>query len=173
MNKTIKVALCISLAGIGVFVWPHVATAGKPNGVPTVVTFLSGDVIAAPQTLPGPFTATIDFTKYIPYICPDSPAGGKAVLEFLQTKNPITYTSLAVKVNADPLYNRLDFKTTINGVRYTVTMNAFMGGTIESTPTLDTVSLREGRFAINMGSKLAVVAGTPVRQVNLDFSMTK
>jgi len=172
MNKTIKVALCISLAGIGVFVWTHVAAAGKPPSAPVVVTFLSGDVIADPVILGQPFTATIDFLKYIPYICPDSPAGGEAVLRYLQTKNPITYTSLAVKVNADPLFNRLDFKTTIDGVSYTVTMNAFMGGTIESTPTLATVSLREGRFAI-MSKKLLVVAGTPVRQVNLDFTMTK
>ena len=173
MNKTIKVALCISLVGIGVFVWTHVATAAKPPSAPVVVTFLSGDVIAEPQTLPGPFTATIDFLKYIPYICPDSPAGGEAVLRYLQTKNSITYTSLAVKVNADPLFNRLDFKTTIDGVSYTVTMNAFMGGTIESTPTLATVSLREGRFAIMSKNKLLVVAGTPVRQVNLDFTMTR
>jgi hypothetical protein len=173
MNKTMKVALCISLVGLGVFVWTHVATAAKPPSAPVVVTFLSGDVDAAPQALPGPFTATIDFLKYIPFICPDSPAGGEAILRYLQTKNPITYTSLAVKVNADPLFNRLDFKTTIDGVSYTVTMNAFMGGTIESTPTLATVSLREGRFAIMSKNKLLVVSGTPVRQVNLDFTMTK
>jgi hypothetical protein len=115
--------------------------------------------------------------KYIPYICPElSPAGveGSAVLlRFLQTKNPITYNSLAVKVSVDPLFSRLDFTATIDGVSYTVTMNAFLGGTIESTPTLDTIHLREGRFAINKGPKVAVVAGTPVRQVNLDFSMTK
>ena len=183
MNKTMKVALCISLVGLGVFVWTHVATAAKPPSAPVVVTFISGDVIAEPQPLGGPhtggniaggpFTATIDFLKYIPFICPDSPAGGEAILRYLQTKNPITYTSLAVKVNADPLFNRLDFKTTIDGVSYTVTMNAFMGGTIESTPTLATVSLREGRFAIMSKNKLLVVSGTPVRQVNLDFTMTK
>ena len=74
----------------------------------------------------------------------------------------------------DPLFSRLDFKATIDGVSYLVTMNAFLGGLpTESTPTLDTIHLREGRFAINKGPKLAVVAGTPVRQVNLDFSMTK
>jgi len=174
MNKTIKVALCIGLAGFGVFVWTHSATAGKPPAAPVVVTFLSGDVSAEPQTLPGPFTATIDFLKYIPYICPDSPAGGEAVLRYLQTKNPITYTSLAVKVNADPLFNRLDFKTMIDGVSYTVTMNAFLGGTgATSTPGLYTVNLLEGRFAIIKGKHLAVTAGDPVRQVNLDFTMTK
>jgi hypothetical protein len=174
MNKTRKVALCISLVGIGVFVWAQVAAAGKPAKTPVLVTFLSGDVIAEPQTLPGPFTATIDFLKYIPFICPDSPAGGEEVLRFLQTKNPITYTSLAVKVSADPLYNRLDFNATIDGVAYTITMNAFLGGTgLTSTPELDTVNLLEGRFAIIKGKHLAVTAGDPVRQVNLDFTMTK
>jgi hypothetical protein len=182
MNKTMKVALCIGLAGLGVFVWTHSATAAKPPSAPVVVTFLSGDVSAeqplagrftANAIVGGPFTATIDFLKYIPYICADSPAGGEELLRFLQTKNPITYNSLAVKVCVDPLFSRLDFKATIDGVSYTVTMNAFLGGTIESTPTLDTIHLREGRFAINKGPKVAVVAGTPVRQVNLDFSMTK
>jgi hypothetical protein len=140
-----------------------------------LVTFLSGDVSAAPQALPGPFTATIDFTKYIPYICADSPAGGEELLRFLQTKNPITYTSLAVKVSADPLYSRLDFTATIAGKPYTITMNAFLGGTgiTHATSTLDIINLREGRFAIMSKNKLLVVAGTPVRQVNLDFTMTK
>jgi hypothetical protein len=174
MNKTIKVALCISLVGIGVFVWTQVAAAGKPAKTPVLVTFLSGDVIAEPQTLPGPFTATIDFLKYIPFICPDSPAGGEAVLNFLQTENPITYDSLAVKVSSDPLYSRLDFKATIDGVPYTITMNAFLGGLpTESTPGLNTYHWREGRFAVQSRNTILVVAGTPVRQVNLDFSMTK
>lgn len=31
----------------------------------------------------------------------------------------------------------------------------------------------EGRFAVQSGNELLVVAGTPVRQVNLDFSVTK
>jgi hypothetical protein len=182
MNKTMKVALCIGLAGLGVFVWTHSATAakppsapGKPPSAPVVVTFLSGDVSAAPQPLGGPFTATINFLKYISYICADSPAGGEELLRFLQTKNPITYTALSISLSkAGPLYDRLDFKATIDAVSYTVTMNAFLGGTgVTSTPALDTVNLREGRFAINKGPKLAVVAGIPVRQVNLDFTMTK
>jgi hypothetical protein len=42
----------------------------------------------------GPFTATIDFLKYIPFICPDSPPGGEAVLNFLQTK--ILFLSLGI-----------------------------------------------------------------------------
>lgn len=187
MNKTMKVALCIGLAGFGVLVWTHSATAGKPRSAPVLVTFLSGDV-SAEQPLAGrftsnaivggPFTATIDFLKYIPYLCADSPAGSEgseSLLRFLQTKNPITYTALSISLsNAGPLYDRLDFKATIDGVSYLVTMNAFLGGLpTESTPTLDTIHLREGRFAINKGPKLAVVAGDPVRQVNLDFSMTK
>ena len=192
MNKTMKVALCIGLAGLGVLVWTHSATAakppsvpGKPPSAPVVVTFLSGDVSAAPQTLGGPntagnivggpFRATIDFLKYIPYICPDSPAGGEAVLKFLQTKNPITYDSLTISINSKkgPLYTRLDFRVTIDGVPYDVIMNAFLSGWTESTPTLDTIHLREGRFAVQSGNTILVVAGTPVRQVNLDFSMTK
>jgi hypothetical protein len=185
MNKTIKVALCIGLAGIGVFVWAHSANAGKPPSAPVVVTFLSGDVIAEPQPLAGPlcagnivggpFTATIDFEKYIPYICPDSPPGGDAVLRYLKTQNPITYDILSISINSKKgaLYARLDFRVTIDGVPYDVTMNAFLSGWTESTPTLDTIHLREGRFAVQSGNKLLVVAGTPVRQVNLDFSMTK
>jgi hypothetical protein len=175
MNKITKVALCISLVGIGVFVWTQVAAAkGKPAKTPVVVTFLAGDVAAKPQALPGPFTATIDFLKYIPFICPTSPAGGEEVLRFLQTKNPITYTSLSVELAGTPLCSRLDFVTNIDGVSYTVTMNAFISGTgVTSTPGLDTVNLLEGRFAIAKGRKIAVTAGDPVRQVNLDFTMTK
>ena len=183
MNKTMKVALCIGLAGLGVLVWTHLATGAKPPSAPVLVTFLSGDVSAeqplvgrftSNAIVGGPFTATIDFEKYIPYICADSPAGGEELLRFLQTKNPITYDSLAVKVCVDPLFSRLDFKATIDGVSYTVTMNAFLGGLpTESTPTLDTIHLREGRFAVQSGNRLWVVAGTPVRQVNLDFSMSK
>jgi len=175
MNKTMKIALCIGLTGLGVFVWTQVAAAkGKPAKTPVVVTFLAGDVAAEPQALPGPFTATIDFLKYIPFICPDSPAGGEAVLRFLQTKNPITYTSLSIKLAGTPLYSRLDFVTQIDGVSYTVTMNAFISGTgVTSTPGLDTVNLLEGRFAIIKGRHLAVTAGDPVRQVNLDFTMSK
>ena len=66
MNKTMKIALCIGLTGLGMFVWTHFAAAkGKP--APVVVTFLSGDVSAAPQTLGGPFTASIDFAKHLAY----------------------------------------------------------------------------------------------------------
>lgn len=174
MNRITKAALCLGLVEIGVFVWPHVAAAGKPPSAPVVVTFLSGDVSAEPQQLPGPFTATIDFLKYIPYICPDSPAGGQAVLEFLQTKNPITYDSLTVSVSKKGvLYSGLYFETTIDGVSYTIFMNVFLSGTTVSTPTLDTMSWSEGRFAVmskTKGYDLLVVAG---RAVELDFTMTK
>jgi hypothetical protein len=185
MNKIAKVALCIGLAGIGVFVWAHSANAGKPPSAPVVVTFLSGDVIAEPQPLAGPFragnivggpfTATIDFEKYIPYICPDSPLGDEAVLKYLQTQNSITYDTLSISIKSmkGALYAWLDFRVTIDGVHYDVIMNAFLSGWAESTPTLDTIHLREGRFAVQSGKKLLVIAGTPVRQVNLDFSMTK
>jgi hypothetical protein len=185
MNRITKVALCIGLAGIGVFVLAHSANAGKPPSAPLVVTFISGDVSAESQPLAGPFragniaggsfTATIYFLKYIPYICPDSPAGGEAVLEFLQTENPINYDTLSISINSKKgaLYAWLDFRVTIDGVPYDVIMNAFLYGWIESTPTLDTIHLREGRFAVQSGNRLLVVAGTPVRQVNLDFSMTK
>jgi hypothetical protein len=175
MNRIPKVALCIGLAGLSVLAGTPFATAKAPlpPSAPVVVTFLSGDVIATPQALPGPFTATIDFLKYIPYIF-FPPAGGDAVLRFLQTKNPITYDSLRISVNLNkPLYTRLDFRVTIDGVPYDVIMNAFLSGWTESTPTLDTIHLREGRFAVQSGNTILVVAGTPARQVNLDFSMTK
>jgi hypothetical protein len=185
MNKVTKTISCIGLVAVGVFVWPHVAAAGKPPAAPVVVTFLSGDVVADPQPLAGrstagnivggPFTATIDFLKYVPYLCRDSPPGGEAVLHFLQTQNPITYDTLSISINTKKgaLYAWLDFGVTIDGVAYDVVMNAFLSGWVESTPTLDTFHLREGRFAVQSGNKLLVVAGTPVRQVNLDFSMTK
>ena len=175
MNKTIKVALCISLAGIAVFVWTHVTAAAKPPSAPVVVTFLSGDVSAAPQTLPGPFTATIDFLRYIPYLCSDTPAGSEELLRMLQTKNPITYESLSITVSRIGTHT-LNFKVQINGVPYTIQMNLFSSDTTESTPTLDTVHLREGRFAIMSGNKpgrYVLFAGEPTKPVNLDFSMTK
>lgn len=185
MNRITKAALCVGLAAAGAFAWPHVAAVGKPPSAPVVVTFLSGDVVAEPQPLGGPFnarevaggpfTATIDFLKYIPYICPDSPPGGEAVLNFLQTRNPITYDSLSISLASKEgtLYTRLDFRVTIDSVPYDIVMNVFLSGWMESTPALDTIHLREGRFAVQSGNKLLVVAGTPVRQVNLDFSMTK
>ena len=52
-------------------------------------------------------------------------------------------------------------------------MNAFLSGWTESSATLNTIHLREERFAVQSGNKLLVVAGTPVRQVDLDFTMTK
>jgi hypothetical protein len=174
MNKIPKVALCVGLAAISVLAWTHFATAKAP-AAPVVVTFLSGDVSAPPQPLRARFTATVDFLKYIPYICPDSPPGGEAVLEYLQTKNPISYDSLSISIKSKggSLYARLDFRVTLDGVPYDVVMNAFLSGWAESTAALDTIHLREGRFAVQSGNKLLVVAGTPVRQVNLDFTMTK
>ena len=174
MNKTMKIALCIGLTGLGMFVWTHFAAAkGKPAKTPVVVTFLSGDVTAAPQTLPGPFTATIYFEGYIPYLCPDCPAGGAAVLNFLQAKNPITYDSLSIKTSGAPLYSRLDFKATIDGKTYTITMNAFRSGTTEVTTTLDTMHWSNGRFAVMSKNKLLVVAGYPDGIADVAFTMTK
>lgn len=179
MNKTRKIVVRSGLIGICVFALVNLATAGKPAATaravttPVIVTFLSGDVVADPVTLPGPFTATIDFLKYIPYLCPTSPAGGEEVLRFLQTKNPITYTSLAIKVAATPLYSRLDFTAMIDGAKYIITMNAFISGTITSTPELYTAHLYEGRLAIVKDKHLMLTAGDPVRQINLDLTMTK
>ena len=192
MNKTTKVALCISLVGIGVFAWPHFAAAGKP-AAPVWLTFgPGGDVVsAAPQEVSrsantqdyisaGPFTATIDFDGYRP--CPEhSPAGGQAVLDFLQgvqeaNGGSITYDSLTVSVSkSGPLYSRLDFETKIDGVPYYITMNVFLSGTIESTLTLNTVHCWEGRFAVmskTKGFNLLVVAG-PDRQADVEFTVTK
>ena len=180
MNKTTKVALCISLAGIGVFAWPHVAAAGKPAA--PVVTFIAGDVSAAPQRLGGKFTATIDFAKHLAY-----PAGGNSVPEWkdilncLETKNPITYDSL--KINAlvtdagnegMPINARLDFTATIDGVKYLITMNAFLEPDLtEITPTLNTYHWHEGRFAISRDRKLVVEAGCYGGRPNVDVSITQ
>jgi hypothetical protein len=183
MNKTMKVALCISLVGIGVFVWTQSVSAGKPPSAPVVVTFLSGDVSAAPQALPGPFTATIDFASLIPYICPDSPIGvegGAALLNVLQSKNPITYSSLTItegKTGKEPY--KLDFKTNIDGVPYTVSMGLFYSNSSKtSTPTLDTFDLRGGGLAVcdSRGRALVIVRGECVGMVNpidVTFTMTK
>jgi len=180
MNKTTKVALCISLAAIGVFAWPHVATARKP--VPAVVTFIAGDVSAAPQRVGGPFTATIDFAKHLDY-----PAGGlsapnwKEILNFFQARNPITYDSLVINAHDTdatniglPTNSRLDFKVTIDGIRYTVTMNAFLSPELtEITPTLKTYHWHEGRFAISRDRKLVVEAGCYGGRPNVDVSITQ
>lgn len=182
MNKITKVALCISLAGIGVFVWTQVAAAkGKPAETPVMVTFLAGDgdVAAEPQALPGPFTATIDFDGYRP--CPEHSPDGQKVLDFLKgvqeaNGGSITYDSLTISVSkGEPLYSRLDFETKIDGVPYYITMNAFLSGTIESTGASDTIHLWEGRFAVmskTKGFNLLVVAG-PDRQADVKFTMTK
>jgi len=181
MNKTMKVALCIGLAGLGVFVWTHSAAAkGKPAPAPVVVTFLSGDVSAAPQALPGPFTATIDFAKFIPYICPISPLGiegGTALLNKLASKNPITYSSLTITLGTiEPCY--LGFRTTVDGVAYIVAFNNFKGGTgLTSTPTLDTFDYSQGAFAVtDSRGRVLVIASKCVGGVNpasVNFTRTK
>jgi hypothetical protein len=177
MNKTMKIALCIGLTGLGMFVWTHFAAAkGKP--VAPVVTFIGGDVISAPQTLERgkPFTATIDFAKHLDYpVGGGSAADWQDVLRFLEARNPITYDSLQVSAHAtEALYSRLDFKVTINGILYAVTMNAFLASEpIEVTPTLKTYHWREGRFAIGRGKKLAVEAGCYGGRPNVDVSITQ
>ncbi len=182
MNKITKLALCFGLAGLSGLIGTRVVSAGKPPAAPAVLTFLSGDVRAEPREVlklanargyisARPFTAAIDFAGYRP--CPEhSPAGGRAVLDFLQSKNPITYDSLTVSVNTGPLSSRLDFKATIDRVSYTITLNAFLSGTMESTLTLDTIHWWEGRFAVMSGNALLVVAG-PDRQADVEFTMTK
>jgi hypothetical protein len=180
MNKTMKVALCIGLAGLGVLVWTHSATAAKPPSAPVVVTFLSGDVSAAPQALHGPLTATIDFAKFIPYICPISPLGiegGTALLNKLASKNPITYSSLTITLGTiEPCY--LGFRTTVDGVAYIVAFNNFKGGTgLTSTPTLDIFDYSQGAFAVtDSKGRVLVIASKCVGGVNpasVNFTRTK
>jgi len=183
MNKTTKVALCISLAGIGVFVWTQVAAAkGNPAKTPVVVTFISGDVSAAPQSLGGPFTATIDFAKHLSYpLGGGSAADAQDVLRFFEARNPITYDSLRIsalvtdETNLGKAINsKLDFKVVIDGVRYTVTMNAFLEPELtEFTPTLVTYHWHEGRFAIMRGTKLVVEAGCYGGRPSVDVSITQ
>jgi hypothetical protein len=181
MNKTIKVALCISLVGVGVFVWPHVATADKSKA-PVVVTFIFGDVSAAPQALVpgpsstyvGPFTASIDFAKRLAAGDGTQSQAWKDALNLLQARNPITYESLSIDVNSGgPLYSRFDFLVHINGDKYVVTMNAFQQSEpTESTPTLNIYHWHYGRFAIHKNGKLLGTGGT-VGAASVDFSMTK
>jgi hypothetical protein len=176
MNKTMKVALCIGLAGLGVFVWAHSATAGKPIPPPVTVTFLSGDVSAAPQLLGGPFTATIDFAKHLAYpVGSDSIADWKDLINFMQAKNPITYDSLSITVSKKgAAYCGLYFSVKIDDVLYDVVMNGFTSSDpTESTPTLDTFHWHDGRFAIMRNGRLAVVAGCYGGRPNVDFSMSK
>jgi hypothetical protein len=180
MNRIPKVAWCIGLAGISVLAGTHFATAkapGKPPSAPVVVTFLSGDVIAAPQPLGGPFTATIDFAKHLAY---PGPTGGipgwQDLLNSLQARNPITYDSLAITNSAKgPLYGRLDFKVTIDGVPYLITMMAFLSGTTTSTATLDTMDWHEGLIRIQSGKPLKVVfeGGCYGGRPSVNFTMTK
>jgi hypothetical protein len=175
MNKTMKVALCIGLAGLGVFVWTHSATAGKPPLAPVVVTFLSGDVSAEPQTLRGPFTASIDFTKHLAY---PGPTGGipgwQDLLNFLQARNPITYDSLAITNSGrGPLYSNVTFKVKIDGVSYVITMMAFQAGTTTSTATLDTMDWRDGLIRIWANNKVVFEAGCYGGRPSVNFTMTK
>ena len=177
MNKTIKVALCISLAGIGVFVWTHSASAGKPARAPVVVTFISGDVQAEPFELPGPFVAIIDFASFVPYVCSNTldPEVGKAILNMLEAKNPITYSSLKLKLTGSLSRIRLDFTTKIDDDTYMISMLAFASGGKTSTSP-DTYEFAEGGFAVYKNGKAALTAGWcvgGVSQADVEFTITK
>lgn len=180
MNKITKVALCIGLAGLGVFVWTHVASAGKPEKPGLLLTFKSGDVIAEPQMIEGsdkpnkitlaggPITATINFLKHEPNIC----EGSAKWLRYMQAENPITYSKLSVQVTKDVSPTRslwLDWEVTIDGTKYQVVMNAFLSFTMDSKPTKYTIQASEGRFAIQSGREMLVVS----RGVDLVFSVSK
>jgi hypothetical protein len=183
MNKTIKVALCISLVGIGAFVWVNLATAGRTPKTPKVVTFLSGDIQAEPFTTPGDYVATVDFAKFIPYICAGSAAGGlegaTALLNNLAGKNPITYSAFSIASGGKEPY-MLQMKAVVDGVTYFVAMGQFYAdSTKTSTPTLDTYDLNKGGLAISdwKGKALLIACGTCGGGVdgpaNTKFTMTK
>jgi hypothetical protein len=152
-----------------------------------VVTFISGDVTAAPQMLNrgpqgGPFTVTIDFAKHLAY-----PVGGGSapdwqdILGYLESKNPITYDSLTIGERAttaenlgSPVNARLDFKVVIDGHKYTVTMNAFLHPELtEYAPGLVTYHWHDGRFAIMRDMKLVVEAGCFGGRPSVDLSISK
>jgi hypothetical protein len=155
--------------------------------VPAVVTFISGDVSAAPQVLNrgpqgGPFTATIDFAKHLAYpVGGGSAADWQDVLRFLESKNPITYDSLVIDERAttaaslgNPVNARLDFKVVIDDHRYHITMNAFLEPELtEYTPTLVTYHWHEGRFAILRDLKLVVEASCFGGRPSVDVSITQ
>ena len=170
MNKTMKIALCIGLTGLGMFVWTHFAAAkGKPAPAIVVTTFLAGDVVAEPQnSIHVPFTATIDFTKYIPYICPDSVAG-EELLNMLKSMNPITYDSLVMLVKETSMQRSyLNFTKTIDGVAYTIVLDQFVSGSkILTAPKLYTITLNEGMFSIRKGKNTVLTAGACVGGKNV------
>jgi hypothetical protein len=186
MNKTIKIALCISLVGLGMFVWTHFAAAkGKPQPpATTLMTFISGDVVAAPQLLTlglntdqimsasGPFTADVDFRKFEPYISDSSP-DKVAVLEFLQSKNPITANLIVdasklpttIRGTTNPPWFKLVFSATIDGVQYWWQLG-FPSITIDIGATADTYSGSEGVLLVAYGKNLGQMTnifcrGTP------------
>ncbi len=141
-----------------------------------VVTFLSGDVSAAPQTLGGPFIASIDFAKHLAYPAGTSIVGWQDLLNSLQARNPIAYDSLAITNSAKgPLYGRLEFKVMIDGVPYLITMMAFLSGTTTSTATLDTMDWHEGLIRIQSGkpAKMVFEGGCYGGRPSVDFTMTK
>jgi hypothetical protein len=174
MNKTMKIALCIGLTGLVMFVWTHSAAAGKPAKAPVVVTFLSGDVSAAPQTLGGPFTASIDFTRHLAYPAGKSIANWQDLLNSLQARNPITYDSLIIAVSkGGPLYSGLYFAVTLDGVPYTISLRTFQAGTTEVTATLDTMHWSQGGMRIMSGKNQLFEAGCYGGQTSVDFTMTK
>ena len=200
MNKTIKVALCICLAGLGMFVWTHFAAAkGKPQPpATTMMTFISGDVVAEPQLLTlgvnttqtmsasGPFTAKVDFRKFEPYISDSSP-DKVAVLEFLQSHNPITGTLLfdasklpvTIRGTTNPPWFKLVFNATIDGVAYAWQLG-FNSITIDIGATADTYSGSEGVLFVAYGKNLGQMTnifcrGTPPEnaQAAVTFSVSK
>jgi hypothetical protein len=182
MNKTIKVVLSISLVGIGAFVWVNLATAGRTPKTPKVVTFLSGDIQAVPFTTPGNYVATVDFAKFIPYICVGSAAGGlegaTALLNKLAGKNPITYSAFSIATGREPY--RLQMKAVVDGITYFVAMAQFYAdSSMTSAPMLDTYDLNKGGFAITdwKGKALLIANGTCGGGVdgpaNTKFTITK
>ena len=185
MNKTIKVALCISLVGIGAFVWVNLATAGRTPKTPKVVTFLSGDIQAEPFTTPANYVATVDFAKFIPYICVGSAAGGlegaTALLNKLAGNNPITYSTFSIVTGSrDKEPYKLQMKAVVDGITYFVAMGQFYADSSKtSTPTLDTYDLNKGGLAItdSKGKALLIANGTCGGGVdgpaNTKFTITK
>lgn len=174
--KMPNIALGLCMLGMGI------AFAGPVNRQ-ILVTFLTGDVSAAAQsvsgindskriTSTGPFTASIDFAKFKASSgCSGTELG---ILDTLQARNPIAYSDFTIKVDKDTKFLQgayLSFKTSVNGATYTVFLSQFANVVLTPSATDDTVTLTGGKLTVNNGTTSVVSCGGGL--ANSTYTATK
>ena len=168
MSRITKVALCVGLAGIGVFAWSNFAVAGKPKSFPAVVTFLapgdivsvdpSGDPVSAESqitgrtgqetiSIKGTVHASIAFENYVAAAA-DCSIGDPAYFSFMQAQDLSTYVLEATVTKGATPQVALRFTVMIENVLHTVTMNQFASVEITSDGPTDVIHASGGRVAV-------------------------